>query len=89
MKQIFFYYFKIDFQFASWGSPSQDLWFLIVTSLNEDDRDEKFDDIINHYYLHLKKSLEKLEYTKKIPNIHELYQDLWKHGAVGKILFEL
>lgn len=78
------YFFQIDYQFTSWGSPSQDLWFLIVTSIKENDRVLEFDNIISHYQAALEESLKVLGYNGKIPTLDDIHKDMLKRGILGK-----
>uniref|UniRef100_A0A336MB58 CSON013154 protein n=2 Tax=Culicoides sonorensis TaxID=179676 RepID=A0A336MB58_CULSO len=73
----------IDFQFSSWGSPAQDLWFLISTSINIEDRINNFDIIIQYYYKTLTDSFIKLKYEGNIPTFEDFQQDLMKRGVLG------
>lgn len=77
--------YKIDFQFTSWGSPAQDIWFLISTSIGIEDRINNFEKINHDYYTFLKESLVTLMYSGNIPTEEELFQDVIKRGILGNI----
>ncbi|XP_063709071.1 uncharacterized protein LOC134837618 [Culicoides brevitarsis] len=73
----------IDFQFASWGSPVQDLWFLISTSMNIDDRIQNLKKIVNDYHKYLVQNLKKLNYSGHIPTEEEFYSNFIKRGIIA------
>lgn len=74
----------VDFQISKWGSPAQDLWYLITNSVALEIKIKEFDHIIQIYHQHLLKCLQLLKYAKKIPTLKELHITMLKYGYWGK-----
>ncbi|KAL9888373.1 uncharacterized protein ACN427_008106 isoform 1-T3 [Glossina fuscipes fuscipes] len=73
----------VDFQISKWGSPAQDLWYLITNSVALDIKVKEFDHIIQIYHQHLLKCLQLLKYAKKMPTLKELHITMLKYGYWG------
>uniref|UniRef100_A0A1A9WJF8 CHK domain-containing protein n=1 Tax=Glossina brevipalpis TaxID=37001 RepID=A0A1A9WJF8_9MUSC len=73
----------VDFQISKWGSPAQDLWYLITNSIALDIKIKEFDHIIQIYHQQLCKCLKLLKYTKNIPTLKELHITMLKYGYWG------
>ncbi|XP_061393307.1 uncharacterized protein LOC133328777 [Musca vetustissima] len=66
----------IDFQYSAWTTPAADLFYLFNSSLTEEMHLHKQDELIQHYYIHLRETLEKLRYQGDIPSLHKFHQQL-------------
>lgn len=73
----------IDFQLSFWGSPANDLLYFFVSSVADDVKTERFDDLIEVYHQELLDSLRKLNYDQHIPTLSELQIDLLEKGSCG------
>lgn len=70
----------IDYQLSSWGSPSGDLLYFLITSVADDIKVDHFDDFISYYHDQLSESLKKLRFDQRIPSLTELHVDLLDKG---------
>ncbi|XP_060646710.1 uncharacterized protein LOC132784852 [Drosophila nasuta] len=70
----------VDLQMAKWGSPAQDLWYLITSSASLDIKIKEFDHFIQIYHTRLVECLKLLKYSKPIPTLRELHIMMIKHG---------
>ncbi|GAB0088774.1 hypothetical protein DMENIID0001_032380 [Sergentomyia squamirostris] len=62
----------MDYQLPYYSSPAIDILYFIHTSLKEDLRLEKQDELVQHYYKHLKETLiDGFKYDGKFPSLHE------------------
>ncbi|KAH8330967.1 hypothetical protein KR067_009615 [Drosophila pandora] len=68
----------LDFQLCKWGSPAQDLLFLITLSASKELRIREFDNFVRIYWEYLIQCLGILKYTKPMPKLRDL------HGAITK-----
>lgn len=75
----------VDFQVGRWGSPAQDLWYLIVSSSSLDIKIKEFDNFIYICHKRLEESLKLLKYPKPIPTFGELHVQMIKYCAWGKL----
>ncbi|XP_065722643.2 uncharacterized protein [Drosophila suzukii] len=71
----------VDFQNPKYGSPTQDLFYLIVTSVHIDYKLDYFDFFIRHYHEQLTKHLNLLGFTGKQLSLRELHMLMYKHGS--------
>lgn len=74
----------VDLQIAKWGSPAQDLWYLITTSASLDIKLKEFDHFIYIYHKRLVECLKLLGYSKHIPTLKELHVTMIKYGNWGE-----
>jgi thiamine kinase-like enzyme len=74
----------IDYQMSFWGSPNADLIYLLFTSVMDDVKVKHFDEIIEFYYVELRRSLELVKYGEYIPTVEELKADLMDNRMYGK-----
>ncbi|KAH8312772.1 hypothetical protein KR044_012880, partial [Drosophila immigrans] len=70
----------VDLQVAKWGTPAQDLWYLIVSSCSLDIKVKEFDHFIEIYHTRLEECLKLLKYSKHIPTLKEVHIMMIKHG---------
>ncbi|XP_065354509.1 uncharacterized protein LOC135948981 [Calliphora vicina] len=73
----------VDFQICKWGSPVQDLWYVITNSVNLDIKIIEFDHFIQMYHSRLGECLKLLKYSKTIPSLKELHIKMLKYGYWG------
>ncbi|XP_034484890.1 uncharacterized protein LOC117789850 [Drosophila innubila] len=73
----------VDFQLGRWGSPAQDLWYIITTSPSLDIKVKEFDHFIQIYHTRLVECLKLLKYSKVIPTLRELHVLMIKYGDWG------
>ena len=75
----------IDFQMSFWGSPSIELLYFFISSLNDDIKVESFDDLIVYYHTELINNLKMLSYEKPVPTLGELHIDIMEKGFFAGI----
>ncbi|XP_068157045.1 uncharacterized protein [Drosophila tropicalis] len=75
----------VDLQMCKWGSPANDLWYMIVTSASLDIKIKEFDHFIQIYHERLVECLKILKYGKHIPTLKELHIIMLKYGYWGPI----
>ncbi|KAM8704331.1 hypothetical protein ACLKA7_008870 [Drosophila subpalustris] len=73
----------VDLQIGRWGSPAQDLWYLIASSPSLDIKIKEFDHFIQIYHTHLVECLKLLKYSKPIPTLREIHIMMIKYGDWG------
>lgn len=73
----------VDLQVGKWGSPAQDLWYLITTSASLDIKIKEFDHFIQIYHQRLAECLKLLNYSKPIPTLRDLHIMMLKYGFWG------
>ncbi|XP_020811597.1 uncharacterized protein LOC110186672 [Drosophila serrata] len=73
----------VDLQMAKWGSPAQDLWYMIVTSASLDIKVTEFDHFIQIYHNRLTECLQLLNYSKRIPTLRDLHVMMIRRGSWG------
>ncbi|XP_055382806.1 uncharacterized protein LOC129612968 [Condylostylus longicornis] len=61
----------IDFQFSKWTSPAWDLHYFINTSVQEEVRHKRQDELFQCYHENLVNILKKLNYVGKVPDLHK------------------
>jgi thiamine kinase-like enzyme len=76
----------IDFQLPFWGSPASDLFYFIITSIQDDFKAKHYDDFIEFYSSELADALRKLNYRGYMPSLEELHDEMVAKGSFGKIL---
>lgn len=77
----------IDFQICKWGSPVQDLWYIIATSMQVDIRAQEFDNIIAIYHKRLVECLKVLKFSKRIPSLKDLQIKMLQNSYWGEYKF--
>ncbi|XP_034484889.1 uncharacterized protein LOC117789849 [Drosophila innubila] len=75
----------VDLQVGRWGSPAQDLWYMITTSPSLDIKVKEFDHFIQIYHTRLVECLKLLKYSKSIPTLREIHVMMIKYGDWGPI----
>ncbi|XP_022218887.1 uncharacterized protein LOC111071709 [Drosophila obscura] len=75
----------VDLQIGKWGSPAQDLWYLICTSAQLDIKVKEFDHFIQIYHERLAECLKLLNYSKPIPSLRDLHIMMLKYGFWGPL----
>lgn len=73
----------VDFQMCNINTPMLDLQYFIYSSLQQEIRMTKVDDIIAYYHKELVTNLTKLGYKKKIPTLFEMHRDFQAMGRYG------
>ncbi|KAH8284014.1 hypothetical protein KR054_007485 [Drosophila jambulina] len=73
----------VDLQMAKWGSPAQDLWYMILTSAWLDIKVTEFDLFIQIYHERLTECLQLLNYSKRIPTLRDLHVMMIRDGSWG------
>ncbi|KAL5285033.1 hypothetical protein ACFFRR_007021 [Megaselia abdita] len=73
----------VDFQMGKYGTPCQDLFYFIFTSVKQELRLTKFDYFIKYYHDNLKENLTLLGYKKPIPTLNELHIMLLKKSKMA------
>jgi hypothetical protein len=76
-----------DYQGSTWASPSSDILYFLLSSVNDDIKVDYFDDFIEFYHQELSEALKKLAYDQHIPTLSELFIDIMEKGHFGKIIF--
>ncbi|XP_052846677.1 uncharacterized protein LOC128258807 isoform X2 [Drosophila gunungcola] len=75
----------VDLQIGKWGTPAQDLWYLITTSASLDIKIKEFDHFIQIYHERLAECLKLLNYSKVIPSLRDLHIMMLKYGFWGPL----
>ncbi|XP_033232393.1 uncharacterized protein [Drosophila pseudoobscura] len=70
----------VDFQNPKYGSPVQDLFYFIITSVHIDYKLAYFDFFVKHYHDQLTKHLDLLGFTGRQPSLRELHMQFYKYG---------
>ncbi|XP_017845582.1 uncharacterized protein LOC108602073 [Drosophila busckii] len=81
----------VDFQVGKYGSPANDLYYLILSSAAPDIRIAKFDYLVRYYFDHLIENLKLLQYHRPLPKLRSLHASLFRNGlaafmVVSKVL---
>jgi thiamine kinase-like enzyme len=78
----------LDYQYSFVGSVTLDLHYFLFTSLPDDIRESKMDELIQFYYYELKSFLQKLNYDmSNFPTLHGLQIEFLRkmfYGEFGK-----
>uniref|UniRef100_A0A1I8PLT4 CHK kinase-like domain-containing protein n=1 Tax=Stomoxys calcitrans TaxID=35570 RepID=A0A1I8PLT4_STOCA len=67
----------LDFQVCKWGSPSEDLLFLLTISPESEIRFKEYDHFITIYHQRLLECLKALDYRKSLPTLRSLHQAMY------------
>lgn len=76
----------VDFQFCCWSSPTIDLHYFMNTSMEEDLRLQRQDELVQYYHSVLVEALRKFNYHQRIPTLQELHIDFVTTMFYGKML---
>ncbi|EDW66720.1 uncharacterized protein [Drosophila virilis] len=81
----------VDFQVGKYGSPANDLYYLILSSAAPDIKTVKFDYMVRFYFDHLVENLKLLQYHRPLPKLKNLHAALLRNGlaaymVVSKVL---
>lgn len=74
----------IDLQIAYYGSPIFDLIYFLVTSVNDDIRFNRANEVIQMYHHALVSVLKRLNYKGYVPTLFELHQEYVEKSFFGK-----
>lgn len=74
-----------DFQATAWASPAYDIFYFLLTSVNDEVKVENFESLIEFYHQELSSGLSKLEYEVHIPTLDELHMDLMDKGTFSAV----
>ncbi|EDV93526.1 uncharacterized protein LOC6563541 [Drosophila grimshawi] len=81
----------VDFQVGKYGSPANDLYYLILSSAAPNIKITKFDYMVRYYFDHLIDNLKFLQYHRPLPKLKNLHAALLRNGlaaymVVSKVL---
>ncbi|XP_030374460.1 uncharacterized protein LOC115624024 [Scaptodrosophila lebanonensis] len=81
----------VDFQVGKYGSPANDLYYLILSSAEPSIKTTKFDYLVRYYFDHLVENLKLLQYHRPLPKLKNLHASLFRNGlaaymVVSKVL---
>jgi thiamine kinase-like enzyme len=77
----------LDYQISYWGSPAGDLFYFLVSSVQDEFKTKHFDEFIAFYHSELVSSLTKLNFdSEKIPTLSELWMDLMEKRQLGELI---
>jgi hypothetical protein len=76
----------VDFQLSYWGTPNGDLMYLLFTSVDDEVKIQHFDEILDHYYGELRRSLKRLGYEGNVPSDEEFRADLDEKKLFGELV---
>ncbi|XP_061399281.1 uncharacterized protein LOC133334989 [Musca vetustissima] len=81
----------VDFQVSKYGSPANDLYYLILSSAKKEIKTSQFDYMVRFYYDNLVENLKLLQYHRPIPKLTAIHAALLKNGlaaymVVSKVL---
>ncbi|XP_073819746.1 uncharacterized protein [Musca autumnalis] len=76
---------------CSYGNPAKDLWYILLSSTNSDEKFNKFEYYVKFYYDQLIGFLKLLKHKGAVPKLTELHYDLiknnkWAFEAVTQVL---
>ncbi|KAH8383613.1 hypothetical protein KR009_009669 [Drosophila setifemur] len=71
----------VDFQLPKWGTVAQDLYYFLLSSTSLDVKVAKFDYFIWFYHRELVKHLKLLKYSKPLPTLRSIRDDLSKYNS--------
>lgn len=74
----------VDFQVGKYGSPANDLYYFILSSVNREIKLSQFDYMIRFYYEHLVENLKLLQYHRPLPKLKNIHIALIKNGLAGR-----
>lgn len=79
----------LDFQYSFFGAASLDLLYFLFTSLPDELKISKMDELVQFYYYELKNFLEKLNYDmKKFPSLQNFQIEYLRKYFYGKKIFK-
>ncbi|TMW48474.1 hypothetical protein DOY81_006437 [Sarcophaga bullata] len=67
----------LDYQFCKWGSPAEDLLFIITISAAKDIRIQEFDHFVAIYHERLVECLKVLGFKHTLPKLRDLQKDMF------------
>lgn len=70
----------IDYQLTQWGTPAQDIYFLITLSAQFDLKIKEFDKFVRIYQEHLANTLKILNYQSPIPSLKDIHTIMIKYS---------
>jgi hypothetical protein len=70
-----------DFQATSWASPAYDIFYFLLTSIENGVKVKHFDSLIEFYHQELSEGLIKLNYAGHVPTLDEIHLDLMDKGT--------
>ncbi|XP_060648422.1 uncharacterized protein LOC132786052 [Drosophila nasuta] len=70
----------VDFQVGKYGSPANDLYYLILSSAAPNIKTAKFDYLVRYYFDHLIENLQLLQYHRPLPKLKNLHAALFRNG---------
>ncbi|KAH8330902.1 hypothetical protein KR067_008716, partial [Drosophila pandora] len=73
----------VDLQLPKWGTVTQDLYYFLLSSAQLDIKTSKFDYFIWFYHSELVKHLKLLKYSKPLPTLRSIRDDLAKYNGWG------
>lgn len=73
----------LDFQMSFWGSPVADLFYFLLSSVRDDVKAAKFDELIEYYHEMLVESLKRVNYEQHIPTLEELKEEVMLKGELA------
>ncbi|KAH8232666.1 hypothetical protein KR032_011423 [Drosophila birchii] len=81
----------VDFQVGKYGSPANDLYYLILSSTAPELKTAKFDYLVRYYFDNLLENLKLLQYHRPLPKLKNLHAALFRNGlaaymVVSKVL---
>ncbi|XP_017145449.1 uncharacterized protein LOC108157774 [Drosophila miranda] len=81
----------VDFQVGKYGSPANDLYYLILSSAAPELKAAKFDYLVRFYFDNLIENLKLLQYHRPLPKLKNLHAALFRNGlaaymVVSKVL---
>lgn len=79
----------IDLQIAYYGSPIFDLIYFLVTSVEDDIRFNRANEVIQMYHQALVSTLERLGYKGYVPTLFELHQEYVEKSFFGEFLDQI
>lgn len=81
--------YLLDYQIPHFGTPAQDLYYLLLSSTKYEIKLQKFDYFLKYYYDCLKENLILLKYPKRLPLLKDIHIMMHKYNAWGmfKLLF--
>ncbi|KAH8267184.1 hypothetical protein KR026_002449 [Drosophila bipectinata] len=87
IKEVLF----VDFQVGKYGSPANDLYYLILSSAAPELKTAKFDYLVRYYFDNLVENLKLLQYHRPLPKLKNLHAALFRNGlaaymVVSKVL---
>ncbi|KAH8330904.1 hypothetical protein KR067_008718 [Drosophila pandora] len=76
----------LDYQMVKYGSPSNDLYYTILSSAERDIRLAKFDNMVQYYFYHLLGNLKLLNYQSPPPKLEDIQDGLSKNGLAAYVV---